>query len=51
MQERGIEIDQTTMPRWIQAYSPDQGMRCHQSLGSTNDSWRVDETEVKVKGC
>ena len=51
MQERGIEVDHTTIYRWVQTYSPELDKRCRPSLKTTNDSWRVDETYIKVKGC
>ena len=50
MQERGIEVDHTTIYRWVQAYSPELDKRCRPSLKATNDSWRVDETYIQVKG-
>ena len=34
----------------MQAYSPELDKRLRPSLKPTNDSWRVDETYVKVKG-
>jgi len=50
MVERGIEVDHSTINRWVLKYAPelDKGIRPH--LRSTNDSWRVDETYIKVKG-
>ena len=38
------------MYRWVQAYAPELDKRCHPHLLKTNDSWRVDETYVEVKG-
>jgi len=51
MQERGVEVDHTTIYRWVQTYSPELDKRCCPSLKTTTDSWRVDETYIKVKGC
>ncbi|USK31799.1 IS6 family transposase [Bacillus sp. F19] len=50
MEERGLSIVHTTIMRWVHQYSPelDKRIRCH--LKQTNDSWRVDETYIKVKG-
>ncbi|MGG3674876.1 IS6 family transposase, partial [Bacillus nitratireducens] len=50
MEERGLFIAHTTIMRWVHQYGPelDEQLRCH--LKPTNDSWRVDETYVKVKG-
>ena len=50
MLERGIQVDHTTIYRWVQAYSPELDKRCRRYLRPTNDSWRVDETYIKVKG-
>ena len=48
--ERGIEVDHTTIYRWVQEYSPEIDKRFRPYLRSTNDSWRVDETYILVKG-
>jgi len=50
MEERGLSIAHTTIMRWVHQYGPelDKRVRCH--LKKTNDSWRVDETYIKVKG-
>jgi transposase, IS6 family len=50
MLERGIEVDHTTIYRWVQAYAPELDKRIRPHLSSTNDSWKVDETYIKVKG-
>ena len=50
MLERGITVDHTTIYRWVQRYGPELDKRCRPSLRATNDSWRVDETYIKVKG-
>jgi len=34
----------------VQAYAPELEKRCRPQLKPTNDSWRVDETYIKVKG-
>ena len=38
------------MYRWVQSYAPELEKRCRPHLNMTNDSWRVDETYIKVKG-
>ncbi|OUB06011.1 IS6 family transposase [Bacillus thuringiensis serovar shandongiensis] len=50
MEERGLFIAHTTITRWVHQYGPEiaKRIRCH--LKKTNDSWRVDETYIKVKG-
>ena len=50
MLERGLNVDQTTIFRWVQAYSPEMDKHCRPYLSPTNDSWRVDETYIKIKG-
>jgi transposase, IS6 family len=49
MRERGLHIDHTTIYRWVQCYAPELEKRCRPHLKTTNDSWRVDETYIKVK--
>lgn len=48
--ERGLRVDHTTIYRWVQHYAPELDRRCRPHLKRTTDSWRVDETYVKVKG-
>ncbi len=48
--ERGMEVDHTTIYRWVQEYSPEIDKRFRPYLRSTNDSWRVDETYILIKG-
>ena len=50
MLERGLTVDHTTVYRWVQAYAPELDKRCRAHLKPTNDSWRVDETYIEVKG-
>ena len=49
MRERGLQIDHSTIYRWVQCYAPELEKRCRPHLAATNDSWRVDETYIKVK--
>src|SRR5579864_4076775 len=49
MLERGLHVDHTTIYRWVQSYAPELEKRCRPHLKATNDSWRVDETYIKVK--
>src|SRR5437762_11676346 len=48
--ERGLKIDHTTVWRWVQHYAPELEERTRPHLKSTNKSWRVDETYVRIKG-
>ena len=50
MLERGIKVDHTTINRWVLAYAPEIEKRSRAYLKATNDSYRVDETYIKVKG-
>src|SRR5437762_1421916 len=50
MIERGVKVDHTTIYRWVQSYSPEIEKRAKPYLKPTNDSYRVDETYIKVKG-
>src|SRR5215475_9305437 len=50
MRERGLSVDHTTIFRWVQRFSPELEKRCRPYLRSTSDSYRVDETYVKIKG-
>jgi len=50
MAERGLSVDHTTIYRWVQQYAPELEKRCRPHLKATNDSWRVDETYIKIKG-
>src|SRR4029077_17033864 len=48
--ERGLRADRVTVWRWVQRYGPEMEQRLRRRLKPTNDSWRVDETYVRVKG-
>lgn len=50
MEECGLSLVHTTIMRWVHQYGLelDKRVRCY--LKSTNDSWRVDETYMQVKG-
>jgi transposase-like protein len=50
MRERGLSVDHTTIYRWVQAYAPEMEKRIRPHLTPINDSYRVDETYVKIKG-
>jgi transposase, IS6 family len=47
--ERGLSVDHTTVFRWVQRYAPEVDRRCRPYLRATNDSYRVDETYIKIK--
>ena len=50
MRERGLCVDHTTIYRWVQRYAPEIDKRCRPFLRRTNDSYRIDETYVRVAG-
>ena len=50
MEERGLSMAHTTIMRWVHQYGPELDKRVRRHLKPTNDSWRVDETYIKVKG-
>lgn len=50
MQERGINVNHTTIMRWVHQYSPILEEKLRKHINQTNDSWRVDETYIKIKG-
>ncbi len=50
MIERGIQVDHSTIMGWVHQYSPEIEKKIRRHLRPTNDSWKVDETYIKVKG-
>src|ERR1700746_1970624 len=48
--ERGLHADHVTVWRWVQRYATEMARRLRSKLDSRNDSWRVDETCIRVKG-
>ena len=50
MAERGVEVDHSTLNRWVLKFAPELDKQVRSHLSETNDSWRVDETYIEVKG-
>jgi transposase-like protein len=50
MAEREVKVDHTTIMRWVHQYSPEIEKKIRRHLRPTSDSWKVDETYIKVKG-
>ena len=50
MAERGINVTHTTIMRWVYEFSPILDKNIRPYLNKCNDSWRVDETYIKIKG-
>ncbi|MBJ8190292.1 IS6 family transposase [Bacillus cereus] len=49
MEERGLFLAHTTIMRWVHQYGPEFDKRIRRHLKQTNNSWRVEETYIKVK--
>jgi transposase, IS6 family len=50
LEERGLNVDHTTVWRWVQYYGPELEQRLGRYRKATNKSWRVDETYIRMKG-
>ncbi len=51
LEERGIEVDHTTIYRWVQRDAPEMEKRLHWFWRrGFNPRWRLDETYIKVQG-
>ncbi len=50
MAERGVEVDHTTLYRWVQKYSPELEKRIRWHARTFCRSWHLDETYLRVKG-
>ena len=50
MEKRKLEVSHTTPDRWVQQYAPEIDKRTRPYLKKSNDSYRVDETYVKIRG-
>ncbi|ENU68019.1 IS6-like element IS1008 family transposase [Acinetobacter baumannii] len=50
--ERGMNVDHTTIYRWVQRYAPEMEKRLRWYWRNPTDlhSWHMDETYIKVKG-
>jgi transposase-like protein len=47
--ERGLSLAHTTILRWVQRYSPEFVKRWNRFATPAGQSWRVDETYVKIR--
>ncbi len=48
--ERGVLVDHATLNRWVVKYSPVVAARAKSKKRPTQNSWRMDETYVRVRG-
>src|ERR1700730_6416640 len=50
MAETGLSMAHTTIMRWVQRYAPEFKKRRRRIARAVGQSWRVDETYVKIRG-
>jgi putative transposase len=50
MEERGVEVDHSTINRWVIKYSPQLEEVFHRRKRPVGRRWRMDETYIRVKG-
>src|SRR3981189_265310 len=50
MAERSLSMAHTTIMRWVQRYAPECEKRWRRRAGGVGQSWRIDETYVKIRG-
>ena len=52
MDERGVEVDHSTIYRWVQRYAPEieKRLRWHYRSRCFSETWHIDETYIKIKG-
>src|SRR5882724_1105265 len=50
MEERGVEVDHSTIHRWVIKYSLQLEEAFHRRKRPVRRSWRMDETYIQVKG-
>jgi putative transposase len=50
MGERGVEVDHSTINRWVVKYSSQLREALHRRKRAVGRSWRMDETYIKIKG-
>ena len=50
MAERGVFVDHATLNRWVEKYAGAAAIEAHRRKAATGQSWRMDETYIRVKG-
>jgi transposase-like protein len=50
MSERGLSLAHTTIMRWVKPFTPEFVKRWNRFATAAGQSWRVDETYVKIRG-
>lgn len=49
IRQRGLQVDHPTIYRWVLHYAAELEKRSRPCLKACNDSWKVDETSIKIK--
>ncbi len=50
MAERGVEVDHSSLNRWVLKYTPSLEVAFRQRKRPVGISWRLDETYISIKG-
>jgi len=50
MKERGVDVDHSTINRWVLKYTPEIEKKFRKYKNPVGTSWRMDETYIKIKG-
>ncbi len=50
MEERGVSVDHSTVQKWVVRYAPQLEQEFRKSKRKLADSWKMDETYIKVNG-
>jgi transposase-like protein len=50
MAERGLSLAHTTITRWVKRFTPEFVKRWNRFATPAGQSWRVDETYLKIRG-
>ena len=48
--ERGVDVDRSTVFRWLQTFGPELAKRTESHLHRASLNWHVDETYIHVGG-
>ncbi|WP_400767152.1 IS6 family transposase [Methylosinus sporium] len=50
MEERGVEVDHSTLNRWVVKYMPELDCQFRSPKRPVGSSWRLDKTYVTIRG-
>lgn len=50
LSERGLDVDRSTVFRWVQKFGPEISKRAENHLSRSSQNWHVDETYIRVGG-